>query len=55
MLDPWDLWDFIDLDAAKEHCYIATELIELFDLANGRVRLLKPTSIDSEGVSTYEL
>lgn len=42
-------------EAAIEHAHVASELIQIFDQAEGRVFLLKPTGINTEGMERYEI
>lgn len=49
------LWESMDLTEAIEQCYVASELIQIFDMAAGRSFLLKPTGINTEGMPRYEL
>lgn len=50
-----DTWRRMDLTEAIEHANLACDLIALFDLADGRVLLLKPTGVNTEGMKTYEI
>lgn len=49
------MWRWMDLTEAKEQLYVASQLVTLFDLAGGRCFLLKPTSVNTEGMRHYEL